>query len=171
MIISIDSINKYYKQCEKNMIKFIDFNYGSYKYNFKKGKNNEFIVEVFDKDKNKNILEAPYEIIGSFDKNINIWYWSWAIPFCDTSSYIKIKSIIDKTKKNLENENNINLELEEFHFYFNNQYFYCDKQSLQCIIKLCLILSNGIWIFPIDKKIGDNTITEYIIIYDIFKVL
>lgn len=113
-----------------------------------KHKNNEFIIE--------------HEFIGIFDITTHIWYWSFGFQFknfdkINIAKQIK-KTLIAIVKGETKKYNNLKPSQSDIELmtYFTKNGINLKKESLEFLIKLCIVISDLIWIIPYKN---DNNIT------------
>lgn len=105
----------------------------------------ERILEVFNKN-NKKILTTKYEILGSFNKKLNIYCWG-----CDslvknkelTNLSKEIKNYSKTLKKLIINKQFKDEEyMERLYYYLTNSMFYIENENLSDLIKISIYISN-----------------------------
>ena len=105
-----------------------------------KNKNNQYLID--------------YENIGIYDMHSKIWYWSFGFNFKDDNKIQiakNIKNVFKKIIKNKTNKfNSINFSQEDLELliYYTKNGIYLSKDNVELLIKLCIVLSDVIWIFP-----------------------
>ena len=116
-------------------------------------------------NKNNQYL-FDYENIGIYDLNSKIWYWSYGFTFKDIKKTLIAKNIRKELIKIIKNKstnfNYLNFsqsELEQL-LYFVKNGIYLTKESLDLLIKLCIVISDVLWILPYKSE---NKITFFAI--------
>jgi len=172
-----DKIEKYYKKKSENIDNIIKKR-NEYNAIFKETKNNEDIIELYDK-KGKLILKATYQVIGIFNNKTSMWTWGYAIDLINKESIKKSKKILEFNKE--LKKNNINNKLnykafESLDFYTSNETFSTSKDKLEIFSKLMIYLTNGEWFLKIihnsdsNNKSNNITVLEYIMIENIIQI-
>ncbi|AYV78265.1 MAG: hypothetical protein Edafosvirus8_15 [Edafosvirus sp.] len=126
----------------------------NYTFEFSRSLNNDAIIDIYLN--NKHILKILYEIIGIYNLQNSVWYWSW------NSSLIE-RDLMKKTKKIKKFgkyiKNNLNefdpKEAEEIYYYVSNGNFFINQENVLKIIQLSLYLSDSIWF--LSKKDNDES--------------
>lgn len=113
---------------------------------------NIYCVPTNSKEKNdKKILSAKYEILGSYDTQTCLFYWSKSMPLVDRELTKIVRSIkkrkviieemiIEKTYKDSE-------YLETILYYLNNNIFYIDPPNVDKFIEFCVGFSECKYVF------------------------
>jgi hypothetical protein len=152
-----DTINSYYNSVNTDIQKKITNlnNKKNYEYIFSK-KSDTHTVEVYLD--NKLILKGEYCILGLYNIQLSVWYWSWNIAFINKKlielPINKIKNFIGEINDNYKKFNNEEAEL--MHYLLSNDNFYISSKHIEKLVKLSLYLTKSIWYFPI-KQTNNNT--------------
>jgi hypothetical protein len=111
----------------------------------------------------KLIMKCEYCILGMYNIELSVWYWSWNIAFIN-------KFLIEKPIEHIKgflNEINDNYDkfkkddAEMLHYLLSNGNFYIANNKIDKIIKLGLYLTESIWYFPI-KQEGERV--QYVLV-------
>ncbi len=152
-----DKINSYYISINddiQNKVKGLN-NKNNYEYVFTKNDDTQ-LIEVYLDD--KFVLKAEYAILGLYNIQLSMWYWSWNIAFINKKLIElptkKIKNFIDIINDNYDKFDKV--DVETLHYLISNDNFYISNNNIDKIIKLSLYLTNGIWYFPIKQNNNDN---------------
>lgn len=137
---------------------------GNYEYVFTKSSSGIHIVEVYLDD--KLVLKGEYCILGMYNIQLSVWYWSWNIVFVNKKL---IGLVVEKVKgynKVIEDkfEEFERKDAELLHYFVGNDNFYIMHDNMDKLVKLGLYLVEGVWYFPIKKMNNDMHMVEYIII-------
>lgn len=112
----------------------------------------------FDSKTTKEVmLESEIEIIGTYYDKYDIWIWSWAQPQL-------IKPYAYMTKKALQYA----LDLEPDKIYLKSilslsRGVVSHPIQVDINIAICTYLIKQPYVYPISQKIGEHTVTQYII--------
>lgn len=160
----IDSnYDKSYEKIKKIITNIDDKQNYTYKYV------DDNIIEIFIKD--KLILRGEYCVLGIYNIQLSLWYWSWNIAFINkilTNKPINdIKNYIDIIDKHYDKFNVVDVEM--LHYLLSNDNFYISNNNINKLIKLSLYLTKGIWYFPIKQYDGNNNIIQYIMVTKILQ--
>ena len=170
-----NTTNSYYNSINNDMQNKVTNlnNKKNYEYIFSKN-NNVHTVEVYLD--NKFILKGEYCILGLYNIQLSVWYWSWNMIFVNKKlielPINKIKNFIEEINDNYKKFDNKEVEL--LHYLLTNNNFYISLSNIEKIIKLSLYLTKSIWYFPIKQTNNDqddestNTI-QYILITKILQ--
>ena len=156
-----DTINSYYNSVNTDIQKKITSlnNKKNYEYVFSK-KSDIPIVEVYLD--NKFILKGEYCILGLYNIQLSVWYWSWNIAFINKKLIElptkKIKNFIGEINDNYKKFNNEEAEL--MYYLLSNDNFYISSKHIEKIVKLSLYLTKCIWYFPIKQTNNDSNTQE-----------
>ena len=128
--------------------------------------NNVPTLNILNKTTKKSVMIAEYQYIGIYNKQTSIFHWAWNLPFLEKKVYQEIIKIKDNLK---ELENNYSdydpYELEQLHFYLDNDHFYCSSDKKNTIAKIVMYFFKGKGIISINNK--SKNIVEYILIKNI----
>lgn len=124
---------------------------------------------------NKLKFKGEYNILGIYNIESSVWYWSWGISFINkalTNQVVKIKEFSKELEDNYGQFDA--LEAEQLYYLISNNNFYISNINIDKIIKLGMFLTNGIWIFPYKKNKNDSDgkqfdTIEYILITKILQ--
>lgn len=149
----------YYNEINKDMQEKINGinNKKNYEYVFDK-KN---IMSVYLDD--KLVMKCEYSILGMYNVQLSVWYWSWAVAFINKSLIeMPIKKVKDFSKELDDNYNKFNkVDAEIIHYFLTNDNFYIAPSGIDKIIKLGLYLTKALWFFPV-KMDGDRV--QYVLV-------
>jgi len=128
-------------------------------------------MDVFDGS--KKIMSVNYEILGSYDNQLNIFYWACNHQLTN-KHLIKLSKNIKKSKKTI-GDKIINFEysdiqyLENLYYYLSNSMFFIVDKNIEMLLKYCICTCNGMGI--LDETTAymgtDKPIKMYYIITDI----
>lgn len=163
-----DAIDSYYSEINDDMQqKFSELNNkNNYEYVFSKN-DDVHIVEVYLKS--KFVLKAEYCILGLYNLQSSVWYWSWNEAFVNKQlvelPIDKIKNFVDVIDRDYEEFDKVDVEM--LHYLISNGNFYLSSGNIGKIIKLSLYLTKSSWYFPM--KQSDSNKVEYILITKILQ--
>ena len=165
-------IENYYNTKLAKIGKILDLdNQSKYKFLITEDNNGIPLLEICNKSDDKIMLSGKFQTIGVYNMSSMLWYWSWNIPFINKQEYNKLTKIRDYPKFLEDNFPEFNSkEVEELYFYTDRDSFYCTQEIISLILKLSLYITEGIWFFPIEKKIEGNIIVQYIMLTNANKI-
>lgn len=165
-----DNINSYYNSTNDDMQKKVHNlnNKNNYEYVFSKNDDMQTVEIYLD---NKFVLKAEYVILGLYNIQLSMWYWSWNIAFINKKltelPINKIKSFINVLNDNYDKFNKVDAEM--LHYLISNDNFYISNNNIDKIIKLGLYLTKSVWYFPIKQNDDNINQLEYILITKILQ--
>ena len=165
-----DEINTYYDSINTDMQKKIKNlnNKKNYEYVFSKNGSTP-VVEIYLDD--KFILKAEYCIVGMYNVQLSVWYWSWNIAFINKKltelPIKKIKNFIEEINDNYNKFKSVDAEI--LHYLLSNDNFYVTNNNIEKMLKLSLYLTKSIWYFPIKQTNNEENSIQYILITKILQ--
>ncbi len=166
-----DTINSYYNSINDDIQEKVKdlSNKNNYEYVFSKNDDIQLIEVYLD---NKFILKAEYCVLGLYNIQLSMWYWSWNIAFINKKlielPVKKIKNFISIIDDNYDKFDKV--DVESLHYLISNDNFYISNSNIDKIIKLSLYLTKSIWYFPIKQNDNDESNQlQYILITKILQ--
>ena len=123
-------------------------------------------IELHDKNNMEDIkIKRPFEILGIFDNDTNVWFWSWVIPYIDKSHTVLVRELLNYGLK-LEPEN-----ISNYHYYLKPQLLNARilinnniELDLHLALSSYLIKKKYMFIYPL-KRYYNETNDKFQIIY------
>ncbi|MBA42458.1 MAG: hypothetical protein CMF62_00425 [Magnetococcales bacterium] len=168
------SLNKTIKGGKNSYLDKVERSYQNKKKQFNKlnPKINYSFKFVTDTDKNrilvvshndKIVMKAEYDLIGIYNKDLNLWHYGYAIDYVDKKSTLKSKNIKKLQIDVEENYNNYDaIESETLHFYSSNPHLFTDSDNIPLIIKIMMFIMDSIWYISINYNKNESNLVEYI---------
>lgn len=158
-----DNYDKSYEKIKKTITNLDEKQ--NYTYNYI----DDNVIEILFKD--KLVLKGEYCVLGLYNIQLSLWYWSWNIAFINKKLTKKpisnIKNYIDVINKNYDKFNVVDVEM--LHYLLSNDNFYISNDNINKLIKLGLYLTKCAWFFPIKQYDGNDNVIQYILITKILQ--
>lgn len=167
MTALLDLFNDFFIEQKQKIVKRFDPDQ-QYIYKFSRTSSNEPIVDIYNKD--KHVAKLIYQIIGIYNIENSVWYWSWNCEMIEKDLVFASKKIKKFAKHIRENMNELNFaEAEEFYYYCSNGNFYTTQDNIDKLIKMTLYLNKAIW-FLVKKDDEQINKIEYLMIKKIIQL-
>jgi hypothetical protein len=121
----------------------------------------------------KKIMSVKYELLGSYDEQLNLFYWACNHDLTN-KRLVKLSKAIKKNKKIIKkkivNYYHSDIEyLEKIYYYLSNSMFIITEKNIKKFLRWCLCVSEGKGILTeVTKYLGNNKpIVMYYIVTDI----
>lgn len=121
----------------------------------------------------KKIMSVKYELLGSYDEQLNLFYWACNHNLTN-NHFVKLSKIIKKKKDMIKykiiNFENSDVEyLEKLYYYLSNSLFIIADKNIEKFLCWCLCMSEGKGILTETTKYlgNDKPIRMYYIVTDI----
>lgn len=88
---------------------------------------------IIFKNKDEQI-KTKVSIIGTYNKILLCWYWSWALDFINRNSIKKALLIKNYDKKKFSKPTQLN---ELYNFFISNNVFHLSKENKNTLCDLC----------------------------------
>ena len=134
--------------------------------------NDDKILDVYCK--NKKILSAHYEILGTYDTQCNLFFWAKNMQLIDKQSTKlskKVKSYHKEIQEMILNRKYSDTDyLEKLLYYTKNNIFFMMSDNLETLIEFSVVISEcrGV-LSQINDNLakGNKTVYSYYLITDI----
>ena len=154
----------------------------NFQFEFSSSPDEQPLLSVFSTD-GKLVLKGKYLKVGFYDHRSSVWHWAWNSTLSnkkDTEMKHKFLSWVTYLEKEYGKKISP-LEGDRFLFYLKEGYFYARPSTLPLLIKLFLLLSKALWVFPVSgsrnpretrsSKTTENTFyTEYVALSSILQI-
>lgn len=158
MVDPFKQVEDNYKKKKSQFMKRIGDKAKKSNYKFKSDNRNRHIVEI--NSGNKLIIRAEYCVIGVYNLENNVWYWSWNLDFVD-----KAVAINPENMSNIQKPNNVSRQdWEKLKFYTTNGNFFTTLDRLEQVVKMALHHLDGEWILSIKHNDEGINYIEYIML-------
>ena len=121
----------------------------------------------------KKIMSVKYELLGSYDEQLNLFYWVCNHDLTN-KRLVKLSKTIKKNKSMIKekiiNYDHSDIEyLEKLYYYLSNSIFIITEKNIQKFLCWCLCMSEGKGILvETTKYLGnDKPVRMYYIVTDI----
>ena len=165
-----DTIKKNFDNKNQNfMLKINRKSIDHLNYKFHTDSNNNNIITIFDKE--KELFTCTYSIIGLYNYNNLVWYWSWNVA--------AINKQLVQNKKNIKLLKNFLIkkyeyfnsqEIDEYYYYVKNNNFHIINNDIIKLVMIALYISNAENFLEIISTKNNIKYSEFILLEKIIKI-